>query len=72
MTLSIVSGYDPQTKKLIGYPYGSIPRGWSCFGLRQRRYAKRAAKLKNAAHSTAAFGDMTRVETTVAMEFAAS
>lgn len=25
-TLSIVSDYDPGTKKLIGYPFGSIPR----------------------------------------------
>ncbi len=33
---------------------------------------KAATKLKNAAHSTAIPGDSTRVETTVAMEFAAS
>src|ERR1022692_1368490 len=33
---------------------------------------KAAMKLKNAAHSTAYFGDSTRVETTVAMELAAS
>ena len=26
VTLSIISDYDPLTKKLIGYPYGSIPR----------------------------------------------
>jgi len=26
LTLSIVSDYDPQTGKLVGYPYGSIPR----------------------------------------------
>ena len=25
-TLSIVSQYDPQTGKLVGYPYGSLPR----------------------------------------------
>jgi len=31
-----------------------------------------AAKLKNAAHSTATCGESTRVETTVAMELAAS
>ena len=31
-----------------------------------------AAKLKKAAHTTASFGDNTRVETTVAMLFAAS
>ncbi len=31
-----------------------------------------AAKLKNAAHTTARPGDSTRVETTVAMELAAS
>jgi hypothetical protein len=31
-----------------------------------------AAKLKNAAHTTALPGDRTRVETTVAIEFAAS
>ncbi len=31
-----------------------------------------AAKLKNAAHATACFGVSTRVDTTVAMEFAAS
>ena len=31
-----------------------------------------AAKLKNAAHNTASFGDKTRVETTVAMLLAAS
>jgi hypothetical protein len=33
---------------------------------------KTAMKLKTAAHTTAAEGDSTRVETTVAMEFAAS
>ena len=33
---------------------------------------KAATKLKNAAHSTAFLGERTRVETTVAMEFAAS
>ena len=26
MTLSIVSGFDPRATKLVGYPYGSIPR----------------------------------------------
>lgn len=26
ITLSIVSDFDPKTKKLVGYPYGSIPR----------------------------------------------
>lgn len=26
LTLSIVSDYDPKTGKLVGYPYGSIPR----------------------------------------------
>jgi hypothetical protein len=26
VTLSIGSDYDPKTKKLVGYPYGSIPR----------------------------------------------
>ena len=31
-----------------------------------------ATKLKNAAHATACSGDSTRVETTVAMELAAS
>jgi len=31
-----------------------------------------AKKLKNAAHTTASFGDKTRVETTVAMLLAAS
>src|ERR1043165_6554575 len=31
-----------------------------------------ATKLKNAAHTTASFGDSTRVDTTVAMLFAAS
>jgi len=31
-----------------------------------------ATKLKNAAHKTAYFGERTRVETTVAMEFAES
>jgi hypothetical protein len=25
-TLSIVSQFDPQTGKLVGYPYGSLPR----------------------------------------------
>src|SRR5437868_2876265 len=33
---------------------------------------KAATKLKNAAHTTATRGESTRVETTVAMEFAAS
>ena len=33
---------------------------------------RKAAKLKNAAQATAILGDRTRVETTVAMEFAAS
>src|SRR5262249_54146844 len=33
---------------------------------------RNATKLKNAAHSTATFGDKTRVDTTVAIEFAAS
>src|ERR1041385_6774884 len=33
---------------------------------------KAATKLKNAAHSTAFLGESTRVDTTVAMEFAAS
>jgi hypothetical protein len=33
---------------------------------------KAAAKLKNAAQMTASLGDKTRVETTVAMLFAAS
>ena len=33
---------------------------------------RKAAKLKNAAHATACRGESTRVETTVAMEFAAS
>jgi hypothetical protein len=33
---------------------------------------KAAMKLKNAAHTTACPGDSTRVETTVAMELAAS
>jgi hypothetical protein len=33
---------------------------------------RNAAKLKNAAHRTARRGDSTRVETTVAIEFAAS
>jgi hypothetical protein len=33
---------------------------------------KAAAKLKNAAHSTAYLGESTRVETTVEMEFAES
>ena len=26
LTLSITSDYDPQTGKLVGYPFGSIPR----------------------------------------------
>lgn len=26
MTLSIVSGFDPRKRQLVGYPYGSIPR----------------------------------------------
>ena len=26
MTLSIVSGFDPVKTRLVGYPYGSIPR----------------------------------------------
>ena len=26
ITLSIVSGVDPRRMKLVGYPYGSIPR----------------------------------------------
>src|SRR3954453_9625984 len=26
LTLSIVSGFDPKAVKLVGYPYGSIPR----------------------------------------------
>ena len=34
--------------------------------------ARKATKLKNAAHSTASLGDSTRVLTTVAMELAAS
>ena len=34
--------------------------------------AKAATKLKNAAHTTACPGERTRVDTTVAMEFAAS
>jgi len=33
---------------------------------------KAATKLKKAAHTTASFGERTRVETTVAMELAAS
>ena len=33
---------------------------------------KAATKLKNAAHTTALPGDSTRVDTTVAIEFAAS
>ena len=33
---------------------------------------KKAAKLKKAAHTTACCGESTRVETTVAIEFAAS
>ena len=33
---------------------------------------RKAAKLKNAAHTTACCGESTRVETTVAIEFAAS
>ena len=33
---------------------------------------KAATKLKNAAHTTACSGESTRVETTVAIEFAAS
>ncbi len=33
---------------------------------------RKAAKLKNAAHTTANRGDSTRVDTTVAIEFAAS
>ena len=33
---------------------------------------RKAAKLKNAAHATASLGVSTRVDTTVAIEFAAS
>ena len=45
---------------------GDVPRD-TCVG-----NTRNATKLKNAAHTTAARGESTRVETTVAIEFAAS
>ena len=40
--------------------------------MRDESYKKMAAKLKNAAHNTARPGERTRVDTTVAIELAAS
>ena len=45
-----------------------VPIVWATWSPKNRK----AMKLKNAAHSTAMCGDSTRVETTVAIEFAAS
>ncbi len=52
----------------------SVP-GWTTFAIVSATFVpkmRNAAKLKNAAHATACLGVRTRVETTVAIEFAAS
>src|SRR5215217_577499 len=65
MTDSTAEGPAPRSMSKLMMPLPMVLATWT-------PPLKAAMKLKKAAHATARFGDNTRVDTTVAMEFAAS